>query len=123
MEPKVHVAVVDDDESVRDSLPDLLRQLGYAATAFASAQELLGSGCLANIDCLILDLAMPGMSGLELLHELVGRGQRLPVIFITAHADRSVRAALRRQGAAEVLPKPFSDRDLLSALTTALQPR
>jgi FixJ family two-component response regulator len=122
MEPQVHVAVVDDDESVRDSLPDLLRQFGYAATAFASAQELLGSGCLPNIDCLILDLAMPGMSGLELLQELVGRGRSVPVIFITAQADRSVRAVLRRQGAAAVLSKPFNERALLSALKAALPP-
>jgi FixJ family two-component response regulator len=120
MKVQMHIAVVDDDESVRESLPDLLRQLGYAAMAFGSAQEFLSCGRLPDFDCLILDIAMPDMSGPELQRELVRRGQSLPVIFITGHADAGVRSALRRQGAVDVLNKPFSEGDLLSALKAAL---
>lgn len=120
IEVQPHVAVVDDDESVRESLPDLLRQLGYAATAFGSAEELLLSGRLQDFHCLILDIAMPGMSGPELHRELVRRGQSLPVFFITGHADATVRSTLRREGAVELLIKPFSEEDLLSALRAAL---
>jgi len=120
IEVQPQVAVVDDDESVRESLPDLLRQLGYAATAFGSARELLSSAQLPDFECLILDIAMPEMSGPELQRELVRRGHKVPVIFITGHADTSVRLILRRQGAVEVLIKPFSEQDLLSALKAAL---
>lgn len=119
-EVQLHVAIVDDDESVRESLPDLLRQLGYAATAFASAEELLSSARLADFRCLILDIAMPDMSGPELQRELARRGQSRPVIFITGHADTSLRAALRQQGAIAVLIKPFSEEDLVTALKVAL---
>ena len=121
-ETKLHLAVIDDDVSVRESLPDLLRQLGYMATAFGSAQEFLSSERFADFHCLILDIAMPGMSGPELLRELVRRGQNSPVIFITAHADSSVRSMLHRQGAVEVLIKPFSEEALLCALKAALPP-
>jgi len=118
--PRRRVGVVDDDESVRESLPDLLRELGYEARAFASAKEFLGSKCLPEIDCLILDIAMPGMSGPELQRELVQGGHTVPVIFITAQADSGLRAALRRQGAVEVLFKPYSEEELRSALEAAL---
>jgi FixJ family two-component response regulator len=117
-----HVAVVDDDESVRESLPDLLRQYGYAAVAFASAEEFLTLVRLEDIDCLILDIAMPGMSGPELQRELARRGEKVPVIFITGHADTGVRSTLRKEGAVDVLIKPFSADDLLSALRVALPP-
>jgi len=110
------IAVVDDDESVRESLPDLLRELGYEARAFASAEEFLDSGCLKEADCLILDIAMPGMSGPELQLDLLGRGEKVPVVFITAQRDTRVRAALRQKGAVEVLFKPYSEQDLRAAL-------
>jgi FixJ family two-component response regulator len=116
------VAVVDDDESVRESLPDLLRQYGYAAVPFGSAEQFLTSGQLPDFDCLILDIAMPGMSGPELQRELLRRGGTVPVIFITGHADTNVRSTLRKEGAVEVLIKPFSAEDLLSALEVALPP-
>jgi FixJ family two-component response regulator len=115
------VSIVDDDESVRESLPDLLRELGFAARAFASAEEFLSCDCIAQTGCLILDIAMPGMSGPELRRELVLRGQPIPVIFITAHPDRTVRPRLLGAGAVECLFKPFSEQDLRAALDTALR--
>jgi len=120
MKPRPYIAVVDDDESVRESLPDLLRELGYDARAFASAEEFLHSGYLEKTDCLILDIAMPGVSGPELQRELTRRGERVPIVFITAQGDKSVRAALRRKGAVEVLFKPYSEQDLGEALELAL---
>jgi FixJ family two-component response regulator len=112
--------VVDDDESVRESLPDLLREFGFAARAFSSAEEFLSSGCLDETSCLILDIAMPGMSGPELQQELKRRGRELPIIFITGQKDDTVRARVLKQGAAGFLLKPFSDSDLLAAIKTAL---
>lgn len=114
------VSVVDDDESVRGSLPDLLGELGFAATTFASAEEFLASNCARKIECLILDVAMPGMSGPELQQELIRRGYSIPTIFITAQADRSARIDLLRQGAVECLFKPFSDGAISAALDAAL---
>jgi len=116
------VAVIDDDESVRESLPDLLRQFGYAVMAFGSAEEFLGFERRLDFHCLILDIAMPGMSGPELYRELETRGESLPVIFITGHADTDTRSTLRNKGAIDVLIKPFSAEELLSALETALPP-
>jgi FixJ family two-component response regulator len=113
------VGVVDDDESVREALPDLLRESGYAAQAFASAEELLGSGDIVRFGCLVLDIAMPGMSGLELHRELRRRGQRIPVVFITANGDQTVRPRLLEQGAVDCLFKPFSETALLSAVSAA----
>jgi FixJ family two-component response regulator len=115
------VAVVDDDESVRESLPDLLRESGYAAQAFASARELLNSGELVRIDCLILDIAMPGMSGPELQQELRRRGQTVPVVFITAAGDQTMRPRLLAQGAVDCLFKPFSETAILAAINAAEQ--
>ena len=115
------VSVVDDDESVRESLPDLLRQLGYAAAAFSSAEAFLASDCVGRTECLILDVAMPGMSGPELQLELLRRRHRIPIVFITAHEDDTVRPALIARGAVECLFKPFSDTELLAALNAALQ--
>ena len=115
------VSIVDDDESVRESLPDLLREFGFAAQAFASAEEFLASDYVGQTKCLILDIAMPGMSGPDLQRELAHRRQAIPIVFITAHADESVRPHLLRQGAVECLLKPFSDTALLGALNAAFR--
>lgn len=114
------MAIVDDDESVRESLPDLLRELGFAAKAFPSAEEFLASGDVVTTRCLLLDVAMPGMSGPQLHRELNQRGQPIPTIFITARVDETVRRQLREQGAVECLFKPFSEQQLRAALDAAL---
>jgi FixJ family two-component response regulator len=115
------LSVVDDDESMRDSLPDLIKEFGFAARAFSSAKEFLSSGSVDETSCLILDIAMPGMSGPELHRELKRRGEEIPVIFITGQKDETVRARVLEQGAAGFLLKPFSDEALLAAIRTALQ--
>ena len=115
------VSVVDDDESVRESLPDLLREFGFAVQAFSSAEEFLASDCVCRTGCLILDIAMPGMSGRDLQRELTLRRQEIPIVFITAHRDETVRPRLLRQGAVECLFKPFSDTALREALNTAFR--
>ena len=117
------VSVVDDDESVRESLPDLLRQFGFAAHAFSSAEAFLASEVISETSCLILDVAMPGMSGPELQQELIGRQQEIPIVFITANGDKTVRPRLLAQGAVECLFKPFSEAALLDALNAALRMR
>jgi FixJ family two-component response regulator len=114
------VSVVDDDESVRESLPDLLKELGFAARAFSSAEEFLKSDTILRTECLILDIAMPGMSGPELQRELKRRQIQTPIIFITAHQDERVRRGTVDQGAAECLLKPFTDTALIRALNAAL---
>ena len=113
------VSVVDDDESVRESLPDLLRQLGFTAQAFSSAEAFLASEFVKQTHCLILDIAMPGMSGPDLQRELKRRRQEIPVVFITGNADRTVRPRLLAHGAVECLFKPFSETALLDALNAA----
>ncbi len=115
------VSVVDDDESVRESLPDLLKEFGFAARAFSSAQEFLASDCVDQTRCLILDIAMPGMTGPGLQQELKLRRQQIPIVFITAHRDEAVRSRMLEQGAVECLFKPFSDTALLQALNVALR--
>ena len=115
------VSVVDDDESVRESLPDLLREFGFAVQTFSSAEEFLASDYVSQSKCLILDIAMPGMSGPDLQRELARRGLEIPIVFITAHEDGTVRQRLLEQGAVECLFKPFSDTALLDALNTALR--
>ncbi len=115
------VAVVDDDESVRESLPDLLREFGFAVQAFSSAEEFLASDSVDHTKCLILDIAMPGMSGPDLQRELTLRQQKIPIVFITAQQDETVRPRLLEQGAVECLFKPFSDTALLEALNSALR--
>jgi FixJ family two-component response regulator len=115
------VSVVDDDESVRESLPDLLKEFGFAARAFSSPEEFLASDCVGQTKCLILDIAMPGMSGPDLQRELKLRGQEIPIIFITASTDKTVRPRLLEQGAVECLFKPFSDTALFEALNAALR--
>jgi len=115
------LSVVDDDESVRESLPDLLRKLGFAARVFSSAQEFLSSDSVDETKCLILDVAMPGMTGLDLQQELTRRGHKVPIIFITAQKDINIREQAFRQGAAQVLYKPFSAAALLEALKETLK--
>jgi FixJ family two-component response regulator len=115
------VSVVDDDESVRESLPDLLRELGFAALAFSSAEEFLASASVAETRCLILDIVMPGMSGPDLQQELTLRRQHIPIVFISAHADETVRSRLLAQGAVACLFKPFSETALLEAINAALR--
>src|SRR5579872_1015558 len=115
------VCVVDDDESVRESLPDLLGEFGFATRTFSSAAEFLASDCVGQSRCLILDIAMPGMTGPELQQELIRRRQAIPTIFITANRDKTVRPRLLDQGAVECLSKPFSDTALLEALNAALR--
>ena len=117
------VSVVDDDESLRDSLPDLLKELGFEARVFASGDEFLLSDCVNGTRCLILDVAMPGMTGLDLQRELGLRGQKIPIIFITALKNEAVRAKAFEQGAAGFLLKPFSDTALSSAIEAALRVR
>jgi FixJ family two-component response regulator len=114
------VSVVDDDESVRESLPDLLREFGFAVQAFSSAEEFLASEFVGQTKCLILDIAMPGMSGPALQQELSSRREAIPIVFITAHADESIRPRVLEAGAVDCLFKPFSDTALLEAVTTAL---
>jgi FixJ family two-component response regulator len=117
------VSVVDDDESVRESLPDLLRQFGFAAQAFSSAEAFLASEVVNETSCLILDVAMPGMSGPDLQEELIRRQQEIPIVFITANGDKTVRPRLLAQGAVECLFKPFGEAALLDALDAALRMR
>jgi FixJ family two-component response regulator len=115
------VSVVDDDESVRESLPDLLRQFGFAVQAFSSATAFLASETVSETRCLLLDIAMPGMSGPELQQELIRRGQEIPIVFITGTGDQTVRPRVLATGAVECLFKPFSEAALLGALNTALR--
>jgi FixJ family two-component response regulator len=115
------VAIVDDDESVRESLPDLIKVLGFSIRAFSSAEQFLASGCVGQTRCLILDVAMPEMSGPDLQQELTRRGYRIPIIFITALNDERLRAHVLEQGAVECLFKPFSDSAMLEALTVAVR--
>src|SRR3989442_8652733 len=114
------VSVVDDDESVRESLPDLLREFGFAAQAFSSAEEFLASELVGQTKCLILDIAMPGMTGPDLQQELRRRRQEIPIVYITARKDEAVRPRMLEQGAVECLFKPFSETALLEAINTAL---
>jgi FixJ family two-component response regulator len=117
------LSVVDDDESVRESLPDLLREFGFAVETFSSAAEFLASDALGRTSCLILDIAMPDMTGPELERELTRRMYRIPIVFITAHADETIRPRILEHGAVQCLLKPFSETALLEALNTALQVR
>ena len=121
MNDRNKIAIVDDDESVRESLPDLLRSFGLEATPFASAETFLDSRELGLADCLVLDVSMPGMTGPELQKELVRKGNRIPVIFITAHSDEKGWPALMNSGAVACLLKPFSEDAILAAIRTALK--
>lgn len=113
------VSVVDDDESVRESLPDLLREFGFAVSAFDSAEAFLASDDANVTSCLLLDVSMPRVSGLDLHQALKVRGRNIPVIFITAHGDPADRLNLLAVGAIDCLVKPFSETALLKALAAA----
>lgn len=115
------VSVVDDDESIRESLPDLLKELGYAVRTFSSGEEFLASEGMSQTRCLILDIAMPGLSGPDVKRELGRRQLKYPVIFITAQRDEALRSRMLEDGAADCLFKPFSDTALLRALELALK--
>jgi FixJ family two-component response regulator len=115
------ISVVDDDESVRESLPDLLGEFGFAAQTFSSAEEFLASDFLDQTDCLILDVAMPGMTGPELQCELAIRRRNVSIIFITAQREEALRPRLLKLGAVECLLKPFNETDLLQALDTVFK--
>ncbi len=115
------VSVVDDDASVRESLPDLLGQLGFPVQVFASAEDFLTSDAVAQTRCLILDIAMPGMSGPDLQDELRRRRQDIPIVFITGQRDAAIRPRMMERGAVDVLAKPFSETALLQAVTAALR--
>jgi len=115
------LSVVDDDESVRESLPDLIREFGFAARAFSSAEEFLSSGYVDETRCLLLDINMPGIGGPELDLELKRVGKAIPIIFISGQRDEAVRDRLLKKGAVDFLLKPFSDTALLAAIKKALQ--
>jgi FixJ family two-component response regulator len=115
------ISVVDDDESVRESLSGLIRSVGFGVMVFASAEEFLGSNRLLDTDCLILDMRMPGMSGIDLQRQLAASHTSIPVIFITAHGDEEARVRALNGGAVDYLLKPFSEEALLKAIDTALK--
>jgi FixJ family two-component response regulator len=114
------ISIIDDDESVREALWGLVRSVGYTVSTFASAEEFVNSDQLSKADCLILDVAMPGMGGIELQRRLVADHSPVPVIFITAHEDEEIRAQALRNGAEAFLIKPFSEDALLGAIQGAL---
>ena len=114
------VAIVDDDESMRAAIEDLLSSVGIKARSCASAEEFLLSGLQNEIACLISDIRMPGMTGLELQAKLVAEGTRIPIIFITAHGNSRMRLQALRAGAIEFLGKPFDDESLLGSVRAAL---
>jgi FixJ family two-component response regulator len=115
------VSVVDDDESVRESLPDLLQEFGFDVQTFASAEEFLASKFLDRTQCLLLDITMPGMTGPELYQELARQRRSIPVVFITANADDTIRPQMLDAGAVDCLFKPFTETALLAAVKTALR--
>jgi FixJ family two-component response regulator len=114
------VSLVDDDESVLESLPDLLMEFGFAVKAFSSAEEFLASDSVNATKCLILDIGLPGMTGPDLQRELTLRRQKIPIVFITAHEDETIRPRMLEQGAVDCLFKPVSEATLLKAIDRAL---
>ena len=115
------ISIVDDDGSVRGATCNLVRSLGYIVHAFASAEEFLNSGHLPGTACLILDVRMPGMSGVELQDRLAASHDGVPIVFISAHADEEARARALESGAVDFLQKPFSDEALLNAINAAVR--
>ncbi len=114
------ISIVDDDESIREATKGLVRSLGYQAETFSSAEEFLKSACIDSTSCLIADVQMPGLSGIDLQRSLIARGSRMPTIFITAFPEESTRARAMKAGAAGFLAKPFSEESLVKCLDNAL---
>jgi len=117
---KTIIAIVDDDLAIREALAGLMKSLGYDATAFESAEDFLRPGSRDGISCLIADVQMPGMTGIELHHQLVASGEPVPTILITAYPDERVRARALRDGVVCYLTKPFNEDDLISCIRSAL---
>ena len=115
-----YISVIDDDDSVRESLESLIRSFGFAVEVFPSAEEFLNSGHLRDMRCLVLDVRMPGMNGLELQQQLLASHSGIPVIFMTAHGDQVARTQALKNGAVDYLLKPFSEESLLNAIRSAL---
>ena len=115
------ISIIDDDDSVRGSLQRLMRSVGFAVNVFASAEEFLDSDRLLNTDCLILDVRLPGMNGLELQRHLASSHSEIPIIFITSYEDDELRARALNAGALDYFLKPFNDEDLLDAIEAALK--
>ena len=118
---ETHDSIVDDDNFVRESLRDLIESLGYEVATFESAERFLESGRLAQTSCLITDLQMPGLSGLDLQSRIIAEGQRIPVIFITAFPEERFRRRAMNAGAVGFLSKPFDEESLIRYLETALR--
>lgn len=119
--PKIDVAVVDDDDSGREATKHLLRLLGYATASFASAEDFLRSGRVCDTGCLIADVHLPGMSGVELQSRLILDGHRMPIIFVTAFPNEATRARVLKDGALCYLSKPFKEESLIACLDQALE--
>ena len=117
------VMIVDDDDSMRRAARRLVRSFGLGVDTFASAEDFLASGRLSETACLVLDVHMPGLSGIELQSKLIAEGHHIPVIFITAFADEKTQARALEAGAYAYLIKPFDEDDLLEGIRRALQPR
>ena len=115
------ISIVDDDDSLRSSLGNLLRSVGFRVREFASADAFRGSQDLRETACLILDVRMPGMNGLELQEYIVAAAWRLPIVFVTSHVDDDARARAHAAGAIAFLYKPFREQELLDAIDTALR--
>ena len=114
------ISIVDDEESIREAIESLLRSVGFRTQTFASAEQFLQSDQIETTACLILDVRMPGMSGLELQRQLMATQYRIPIVFVTAHGDEEARARALQEGAVEFLLKPFSEEALLNAIQVAL---
>jgi FixJ family two-component response regulator len=119
--PEIDVAIVEDDKSVRESTRHLLRLLGYAAAAFASAEDFLNSGRVRDTACLITDVRLPGISGLELQSRLILDGHHIPIVFVSAFPDEAIRARVLKNGAICYLPKPLEEQSLIACLDQALK--
>jgi FixJ family two-component response regulator len=115
------ISIVDDDDAVRNSLDDLIRSIGFGTQGFSSADAFLSSNQARDTACLILDVRMPGMNGIDLQRQIVAANWRIPIIFITSHADDDARARALKAGAVAFLYKPFREEELLDALDAALK--
>ena len=114
------ISIVDDDESMREAIQSLLRSVGFRAKTFASGEQFLQSDQIENTACLILDVRMPGMSGLDLQRRLMATQCRIPIVFVTAHGEEEARSRALQEGAVDFLLKPFSEEALLNAIQAAL---